>query len=133
MDNWIRGILLFVGAVLIAGCATNDLVGTEKQNQPPQVWLSAAPPEGSVSEYTLHIYWGGWDPDGEIVFYEFAITNNEGGVFDPADTTGADKWHRVYSNDSTFLFTADILSDSVETDSPEMRPYQFLRSHTFFI
>ncbi len=118
---------------LTAGCADNELVGTKKTNQPPRVWLSAAPPEGTVSAYTLHLYWGAWDPDGEVAYYEYVITNNTSGVFDPADTTGADKWLRVFSNDSTFMFTADILADSSETDFTDLRPYEYVRSHTFFV
>ena len=80
---------LAVVTALAAGCADDQIVGRERNNEPPQVWLSSAPPEGSVSGYTLHLYWGGWDPDGEISHYEWTVTNNEGGVFDPADTTGA--------------------------------------------
>ncbi|MEJ2720273.1 MAG: hypothetical protein P8181_03920, partial [bacterium] len=125
--------LLVAGVFFAAGCADNELVGTKKSNQPPRVWLSAAPPEGTVSNYTLHLYWGAWDPDGEVAYYEYAITNNLSGIFDPADTTGADKWHTVYSNDSTFMFTADVLSDSSETDFTDLRPYEYIRSHTFFV
>jgi hypothetical protein len=75
------------------------------------------------------MFWGGWDPDGEISHYEFCITDNEGSSFDPADTVGPDKWHRVYSNDSTFSFTADAL---VDTNTTELVT-DFMRSHTFFI
>ncbi|UCG52272.1 MAG: hypothetical protein JSW58_01575 [Candidatus Latescibacterota bacterium] len=131
-------ILLLLGIVTLpvigpAGCASDELSGTLKENQPPRVWLSLAPPEGSVGGYEVDISWGGWDPDGEIAYYEYAITNNEGGVFDPADTTGADKWHRVYGNDSTFNFTADIPADSSDIDPEELKPVEFRRSHTFFI
>ena len=125
------GIVLL--AVLAAGCADDQFVGTPRENEPPQVWLSSAPPEGSVSNYTLHLFWGGWDPDGEVAYYEWVVTNNEGGVFDLADTTGADKWRRVYSNDSTFTFTADLLADSSQADPENLTPLDFVRTHTFFI
>lgn len=125
--------LLAVLAALAGGCADDQFVGTERKNEPPQVWLSSAPPEGTVSGYTLHLYWGGWDPDGEIAHYEWAVTNNEGGVFDPADTTGADNWRDVYSNDSTFTFTADILADSAGTDPENLEPVDFVRTHTFLV
>ena len=106
--------------VLAGGCASNDLVGTQKLNQPPNVWLSSAPPEGTVSEYTLHLFWGGWDPDGDIAYFEYCVTDNEDGVFDPADTVGVDKWRRVDSNDSTFTFTADVLADSSSADTNKL-------------
>jgi len=128
-----RSALLLAPALLLAtipvGCSDNPYVGTEKNNLAPEVWLSAAPPEGSSSIYLIHLWWGGWDPDGEIAYYEYAITENETGIFDPADTVGADNWHRVYAHDSTFVFAADQLADS-STSSPVAR---FERSHTFLI
>lgn len=106
-------------------------------NQAPTVWLSSAPPEGSVGTYTVHLFWGGWDPDGEIAFYEYIVTDNESGVFDPADTTSAPgdyKWNRVNANDSTFAFSADLIPDSARVDfTGDHRPEEFRRSHTFFI
>ncbi len=106
-------------------------------NQPPTVWLSSAPPEGSVSRYTVHLYWGGWDPDGEVAFYEYVITDNETGVFDPADTVstpGDYKWQRVNVNDSTFTFSADLIPDSTVVNfGGSHQPEEFRRSHTFFI
>ncbi len=116
-----------VGAQFV-GCSDSDQ-GVEKENQPPTVWLSSAPPEGSVEKYTIKMFWGGWDPDGEIAYYEYAITDNEGGAFNPDDTTGSDKWSKVYSNDSTFAFTADVLVDTLTEDLVT----DFMRSHTFFI
>jgi len=117
------------------GCSDEGGVGLG--NQPPTVWLSSAPPEGSVSAYTIHLFWGGWDPDGEIEHYEYVITNNETGVFDPADTTstpGDYKWSRVDANDSTFTFSADLIPDSSAIDfDGGHSPEEFRRSHTFFI
>lgn len=128
----LAAISLLVGASLV-GCVSDQLEGPGLENQDPKVWLSAAPPEGSVSKYTLQLFWGGWDPDGEIAYYEYCITDNEGGVFVPEDTTGADKWRKVYRNDSTFTFTADQLADSTVRDSKILESVDFIRSHTFFI
>jgi hypothetical protein len=112
---------------------SDELTGPGLQNQDPQVWLSSAPPEGTVSSYTIQMFWGGWDPDGEIAYYEYCITDNESGVFMPEDTTGADKWRKVFRNDSTFTFTADQLADSSSTDFKILQALEFIRSHTFFI
>ena len=126
------GLVVLLTAALAApffGCSETQ-EGTRKPNQPPTIWLSAAPPEGSVERYSVQLYWGGWDPDGEIAFYEYCITDNDPGrSFDPSDTTGADKWSRVYGPDSTFLFTADQLADTNTTNLVS----EFLRSHTFFV
>jgi len=127
-----RAILLVAGALFFAaqltGCSESE-VGELKENQAPTVWLSSAPPEGSVEKYTINMFWGGWDPDGQLAYFEYCITDNEGGTFDPADTTGAEHWDKVYANDSTFSFTADVLVDTNTTDLVT----DFMRSHTFFI
>lgn len=127
-----RVTLLVAGALFFAaqltGCSDSD-VGELKKNQPPTVWLSSAPPEGSVEKYTINMYWGGWDPDGQLSYFEYCITDNEGGSFNPADTMGAENWDKVYANDSTFSFTADVLVDTNTTDLVT----DFERSHTFFI
>ncbi len=122
-------LLLVVATALSGACSQEPVSGQRAANEPPHVWLAAAPPEGSDDTYRVHMFWGGWDPDGEVDHYEYAIADNHDGVFDPADTTGADKWHPVWSNDSTFVFTADVLVDSSTVD-PVTR---FERSHTFFI
>lgn len=133
MKAWIQAVFVFLVIAGVGGCAGNELVGTNKKNRSPEVWLSSAPPEGTVAKYTLHLFWGGWDPDGEVTHYEWTVTDNENGVFDPADTTGADKWRRVYSNDSTFTFTADTLADSTATNPDDLKSVDFVRNHTFFI
>jgi hypothetical protein len=122
----IFGIVFVLGAFAV-GCEEDG--GVPLTNQAPTVWLSAAPPEGSLSRYTLQLYWGGWDPDGEIQYYEYAITNNEGGFFDPADTTGTDKWRRVYANDSTFTFSADQMAAIVDLYRPHARHFAFYRGN----
>jgi hypothetical protein len=128
-------VIVLLVTVQLWGCSETSDVGFG--NQAPTVWLSSAPPEGSVSKYTVHLFWGGWDPDGEIDFYEYAITNNVTGVFDPADTTstpGDYKWNRVDANDSTFTFSADLIPDSSAIDfEGDHTPEEFRRSHTFFI
>jgi len=115
-------------AGLFLGCSDGTLSGDPAENQPPTVWLSAAPPEGSVGKYTVQLYWGGWDPDGEILRYEYLITNNTTGVFEPSDTTGA-TWMPVVGNDSTFVFSADSLA----APGTNNQVSEFKRSHTFFI
>lgn len=121
-------ILIITFTLFVVGCtATDD--GTPVPNRPPTVWLSGAPPEGTTSKYTIQLFWGGWDPDGEIAHYEYCITDNEGQRFNPADTAGVDKWHTVVGNDSIFTFTADVLADTNSTNLVT----EFTRSHTFFV
>jgi hypothetical protein len=119
--------ILVLGAVL-AACSTDGTQGELNKNQPPTVWLSAAPPEGSTGKYRVQLFWGGWDPDGEIAGYEYIVTDNEG-TFNPADTVGV-PWSPVSGNDSTFTFSADQPVDTLNTTNPIA---EFTRSHTFFI
>jgi len=121
-------LIAFAVVALFQACTSTGIEGTHLENQPPRVWLSAAPPEGTVEKYKVHLYWGGWDPDGEILRYEFLATSNVTGVFNPADTVGK-PWTPVIANDSTFLFSADSLAEP----TPTKQDSEFRRSHTFFI
>jgi hypothetical protein len=121
-------VLLVLSAVVAMAACSDSTNDTAYGNQAPQVWLSAAPPEGSVSKYLVKLYWGGWDPDGEISHYEYYITDNKSGVFDPADLP-EDGWYNVVANDSSFTFSADSLVNPNTGDLASA----FVRSHTFFI
>ena len=121
-------VIWLMFAAALAACS-NGGGGTRKPNQPPTVWLSAGPPEGSTSKYRVQMFWGGWDPDGEIQGYEYLIANNQGQTFQPADTAGV-PWLPVAGNDSTFTFSADREVDTLNTTRLITT---FTRSHTFFI
>jgi hypothetical protein len=117
---------LFLG-IFYTGCSTSP-EGSRYKNIPPRVWISGGPPQGGVSNYKIDFSWGGWDPEGEIVYYEYCITNNNGS-FDPADTTGPGAWQRTKETGDTFVFSADELADSVADSQVE----EFRRSHTFLV
>ena len=117
----------------LAGCASDQLQGPKHENRPPVAWLAIGPPAGSTVNYKVHMFWGGWDPDGRIAYFEYSITDNETGVFQPADTTGSDKWYRVNAGDSIFVFTTDLLADSSSIDGDVLDTFEYLRTHTFFI
>jgi hypothetical protein len=73
-------ICAVIGAALLlafgfAGCF-DEFIGEPYENQLPGVWLSSGPPEGSLNEYFVHLYWGGFDPDGDIARYQYIITDN---------------------------------------------------------
>ena len=124
MHKKLRALLIVSLFFVPVGCADDEFGGDVKTNQPPTVWLSGRPPEGSLAEYRLHLFWGGWDPDGEIAYYEWLVTDNETGVFDPCDTAVVNPcdgdepavWKTVVVNDSIYQFTADVLADSTNRD-----------------
>src|SRR4051812_44337422 len=112
-----KRIVIFVLLAVVAAfaaCSNSGTSGDPKENQPPTVWLSAGPPEGSTGKYRIQMFWGGWDPDGEIAGYEYLVSNNNG-TFNPADTVGV-PWLPVAGNDSTFTFSADEAVDTLHTD-----------------
>ncbi len=130
----LRAVAVTVVSLIIAlllGCSENIYLGTRKDNRPPEVWLSSGPVEGSTTGYKVHFYWGGWDPDGEIAYFEFVIVDGQPVGFDRQDTTGLDKWTKTSVYDSTFSVTAD---DSAETIVVNNNPYtRYDRTHTFFL
>ena len=133
----VRKRYLYVAAAVVigllglaAGCSNNVFTGTYESNKLPEVWLSSGPVEGDTTGYQVHFYWGGWDPDGEIDFFEFIVAAGDPIGFDPADTTGLDKWIRTASYDSVIRVSAD--------ENP--RPYEendlytlYDKTHTLFI
>ncbi len=118
---------LWLALFAVAAC-DQGIKGAHVDNKPPIVWLAAGPPEGSVGTYSVELFWGGWDPDGEISHYEYLISDNVTGVYDPDARHG--DWTPVVANDSTFVFSADSLVDPSHLLGQQAL---FQRSHTFFI
>ncbi len=115
---------------LAVGCSNNVFTGTSETNSPPEVWLSSGPVEGDTTDYQVHFYWGGWDPDGEIDFFEFIVVDGDPIGFDPADTTGMDKWFRTVSYDSVIRVSADENPRPFEENDLYTK---YDKTHTFFI
>ena len=89
--RWTRAqvaLILLLG-LLISDCTSDEVSGPDIENKSPTAWIALGPPEGAVTTYKVHIFWGGWDPDGAVEYFEYLISDNESGVFDPADTTAA--------------------------------------------
>jgi hypothetical protein len=124
-------IIIFSGVVtsLASSCFDDSYEGGLSANRPPTVQLVSGPPEGSETNYRIHFYWHGFDSDGDIRYFEYAIADNDNGAFNPADTTGRSNWTRTTDYDKQFLFSADEIADTSSNDMIT----QFERSHTFFI
>ena len=119
-----------IAGIVFSGCSDEGDPGSSlSYNKPPNVWVSSGPPSGTTTTYTVEFFWGGWDPDGFVAYYEYCITDNENGVFDPADTTGPENWNRLDGTRGKFKFTADKPADP---DSDDMVA-EFVRSHTFLV
>lgn len=124
-------VAVVVGLLALAvGCSNDVFTGTHETNKLPEVWLSSGPVEGDTVGYQVRFYWGGWDPDGEIDFFEFIVAAGDPLGFDPADTTGLDKWNRTDSYDSVISVSAD----ENPRDYEEQDDYtKYDKTHTFFL
>jgi hypothetical protein len=77
-------------------CACERRTGKEIGNELPHVKVSGGPPQGSASTYSVPIYWFGWDVDGVVDHFVYAID----------DTT---EWIETRFFQGSFLFMADTL------------------------
>jgi hypothetical protein len=59
-------------SILAAGCGSNK-TGQVIPNDKPFVKITGGPLEGSRQSYTARVYWSGWDYDGIVDHYEYAI------------------------------------------------------------
>ncbi len=121
---------LLSAAVILGGCSEGVYTGTTDENKPPEVWLSSGPVEGDTTGYQVHFYWSGWDPDGEIEYFEFVVAEGDPLGFDPADTTGLDKWISTSVHDSIFRVPAD--DNPMPWEENEMYT-KYDKTHTFFV
>ena len=68
----LASILLFsMVVVLVAGCSSDS--GSRVENQHPVVVIKGGPLNNSIASYTARIFWSGWDEDGLVTHYEYAI------------------------------------------------------------
>jgi hypothetical protein len=92
-------VLAILGLALSAGCSrkfSRDLV----PDQRPTMRLTYAPVDTTQREfYVYRMYWTGFDADGRVVRYEYAV--------DPPGDAGADtEWAATTLNSQTITFSA---------------------------
>ncbi len=88
-------------ALSMAGCSRRRIVLPIVPNQPPEVVLTQAP---AVSDrpyfYAYTIFWTGYDPDGRVDHYLYAIDP-------PTEANAETSWVSLTGNRQTFLFRSD--------------------------
>jgi len=102
-------VLSLPALLLLSGCGKNG----EKPpvpNTKPHVKVSGGPPQGGTASYSIPIYWFGWDDDGVVDHFLYAID----------DTTS---WIETRFFQGSFLFTADSVRSGEN----------FGKWHTFWI
>lgn len=133
----IRSIFVYIlvasvlSVLLLLACSEEPYIGSYKTNQAPTVRLTNGPAEGEETEYRVRFFWVGYDPDGTVTHYEYVLADGDPIGFDPADTSGADKWKRLNGAETTFVVTADEYDSTVVINNNLYAKYE--KTHTFFI
>ena len=72
------GLVFLVAAAAFVGIAScrREVPDNIDRNRAPETYITRAPAESSLTYYRVHFYWGGADPDGEIAYYEVAVTDS---------------------------------------------------------
>ncbi len=99
MTNTSRSrLVMAVGAVCVlwAGCRDQDPVGDEK-NRAPETYLVQSPEYNEAGFYINQLYWDGYDPDGQVAFFEVTVTDSAGNLDDVV-------WHQTFRTDSLVRF-----------------------------
>src|SRR5690349_11921470 len=85
-------------AAAIGGCDKVGVHGSVVPNTPPTVQLTQVPaPADTSGTYAYEVSWAGFDPDGRVAFFEYAVDPTSGVL---ADTV----WVRTTENRRTFAF-----------------------------
>ena len=128
---------IVAGAVFLAACGDGPINGEFVPNSPPDTDVSATPPVLSAAGFEVSFNWTGADPDGEIIGFEWRISNNgEDGIVDVVDTLETFlPWQFTTVTDSTFLVDADLDSFPPDVTDPRQGAsnYRYWQTHTFYI
>jgi len=139
-------------AALAAGLACDSgFEGEPVSNQPPETFLSSGPLANTPdTNYRVHFYWNGYDPDGRIAYFQYLITNDDvtGSLMvdDQIYETLASldyEWRNVVMHDSIFTVSADSIPEPVTADPDEelywydagdsLGRFRYRATHTFFL
>lgn len=154
------GSYVLAAALLLAGCNDNQL-GLEKRrpNRPPVTTLASGPPDSTYgTNYKVHFFWSGGDPDGTIDHYDFILVDHPASN-DSIAASSPDylrrvaieipevddpRWASTFVKDTLLVTRADTLrrNPSPPNGLPEtqlgshndfVRRQSFERWHTFFV
>jgi len=131
-------VVLLTLAAFFAGCSSDDSVmGDFVSNSAPDTDVTGTPPVLGSATFTVGFNWSGADSDGEVVGFEWRISNNGfDGIIDPGDTLQAKlPWRFTTVMDSLFIVSADMDSfpSDVADSNQSIRNYRHWQTHTFFV
>jgi hypothetical protein len=109
--------VIALGALVSTGCS-KKLVSQLVPNQAPEVRLTGAPlrPDPARPDfYAYTMQWVGYDPDGRVDHFLYAVDPPNPDVVNLADTT----WHSTAKNEQTFFFSAGHPIEPVNPRDPK--------------
>ncbi|MDZ4804395.1 MAG: hypothetical protein SGI90_06010 [Candidatus Eisenbacteria bacterium] len=100
------GLVFLAAAAAVIGISScrREAPDNIDRNRPPETYITKAPAESTLSYYRVHFYWGGADPDGEIAYYEVAVTDSN--RVPGQDTDEGTGYTRTLATDSLFTLVA---------------------------
>jgi hypothetical protein len=114
----LKQILFVAGlglAVLGARCEAPDLLEPDR-NRPPETRLTRAPDSLDVTYFRVHLFWSGFDPDGTVSEWQFAIDDT---VIRPDAEIVGTGWIRTTKTDTMLVLSAS------ENGTDQQRPHRF--------
>ena len=103
LDFTLLVLCLLAGFLVLIGCEQTDPPEPDK-NREPETAITIGPVEGGETYYRVHLFWKGFDEDGLISGFQYAI----------GDTSRQNaRWQFTTKTDSEFVFpTATDLDQS---------------------
>lgn len=89
-------------AAVGARCEAPELLPPDK-NRPPETNLTSSPDSADVTFFKVHLFWSGFDPDGTVSEWQYAIDDT---VVHPDAVVVGTGWLRTTKTDSVFILPA---------------------------
>jgi hypothetical protein len=86
-------VLSLVG---VFSCEKDDVLLPDR-NLPPETIVTEAPAESTETNFRVHLYWYGRDPDGTVTRFRYALD----------DTLDIGVWRHTTQTDTVFVFSAN--------------------------
>jgi hypothetical protein len=99
-------------AVLGARCEAPELLPPDR-NRPPDTFLTAGPDSADVAYFQVRLYWRGFDEDGTVSEWQYAIDDT---VVRPDAAIVGTGWIRTTKTDSMFIFSASTSGTDQQRD-----------------
>lgn len=96
-------LALAVGSAWVSGCGEDVVVPKNHVNLAPETDLTFAPIEADTTSFRVRFYWNGFDKDGEVVQFRYAV--------DEMDTLPRERWPITTAKDTTFKFLVDPINE----------------------